>query len=52
MIMNTYREPFQVKLAEMSFGMWRQVEEESGNKLYMLVSRYLYMLVSTSHLFD
>ena len=32
---NIYREPFQVQMMDMSYGMWKDIEKESGRQLYM-----------------
>ncbi len=35
MVMNTYREPFNVEMMNMSYGLWSDIEKESGKELYM-----------------
>ncbi len=37
MVANTYREKFNVDLVEEACKIWKDVEEESGKLLYMLV---------------
>ena len=37
MVANTYREKFNVDLVEEACKIWRDVEDESGKHLYMLV---------------
>ena len=35
MVFNAYREHFNVQMMDMSYGLWKDIEKESGKELYM-----------------